>query len=336
MAQDGDQAIATTLLTGFLGSGKTTVLGALVRHPSAGRIAAIINEFGDVDLDHDLIEASSEDVVLLGNGCLCCSIRGNLADTLRDLYQRRAAGAARFDRVVIETSGLVDPTPVLRLLLADAFLADHFRLEAVVTVVDALHGTGQLDRHQESVRQAALADRLLVSKTDLAPANRVEALERRLRRLNPVAEIIRVVAGQIEPDRLLAPAPARREVADAAEDCAGGAHDHDHDAPLHDPSVAAVSARTGTPLQPGDVDALMAALRGLKGPGLLRAKAILQIAGASRPLVIHAVQDMVHEPVPLGGTAPFDAGSRLVVITSGVAREAVLAHLPPVLREAAR
>ena len=135
-------AIPVTLLTGFLGSGKTTVLGHLVKHPAAGRLAVIINEFGDVDLDHDLIDASSEDTVLLGNGCLCCSIRGNLADTLHDLFRRRAAGACAFDRVVIETSGLVDPTPVLALMLGNSELAARFRLDGVVTAVDAVHARG--------------------------------------------------------------------------------------------------------------------------------------------------------------------------------------------------
>lgn len=325
MRERTPDAIPVSLLTGFLGSGKTTVLARLVKHPAAGRIAAVINEFGDIDLDHDLIEASSEDVVLLGNGCLCCSIRGNLAETLIDLETRRAA----FDRVVIETSGLVDPTPVLRLLLSDAGLQRHYDVGAVVTVVDALHGAAQLDAHWESVRQATLADRLLISKTDLASAGAVAALERRLRQLNPVADIIRVVQGAIEPRALLAPADIRRAPGAAAEH-----RHHDHGDHQHDRRIAVLTARSATALHRDDVAALLALLNDLKGPGLLRAKAILEIAGEARPIVVQAVQDMVHDPVPLAGAASENQGSRLVIITWNVPVDEIRARLPAAFRAA--
>jgi G3E family GTPase len=197
------QAIPVSIITGFLGSGKTTLLGKLLKHPAMGETAVLINEFGEVGLDHELIEKVDAETVVMASGCLCCTIRGDLVDSLRSLYFRRVRGEVPpFKRVVIETTGLADPAPILHTLMEDPILEAYFRLDSVVTTVDAVHGASQLDAQFESVKQAAVADRLVVTKTDMREAGDVAALEARLRALNPGAPMIRASFGEIEPDRL--------------------------------------------------------------------------------------------------------------------------------------
>ncbi len=180
-----------SVLTGFLGSGKTTLLSRLIRDPGMARTAVVINEFGEVGLDHLLVAKADENTVLMDSGCICCTIRSDLADTLRDLYMKRLRGEVpEFDRVVIETTGLADPAPILHTLMTDPLVASRFRLDGVVTTVDAVHGSGQLDGHVESLKQAAVADRLVLTKTDIAEAGAVAALRARLRAVNPAATLV--------------------------------------------------------------------------------------------------------------------------------------------------
>ena len=177
-----------SVLTGFLGSGKTTLLSRLIRDPAMARTAVVINEFGEVGLDHLLVAKADENTVLMDSGCICCTIRSDLADTLRDLYMKRLRGEVpEFDRVVIETTGLADPAPILHTLMTDPLVASRFRLDGVVTTIDAVHGSGQLDGHVESLKQAAVADRLVLTKTDIADASTTAALKARLKAVNPAA-----------------------------------------------------------------------------------------------------------------------------------------------------
>ncbi|MFV3074278.1 CobW family GTP-binding protein [Niveispirillum fermenti] len=227
-----------SVLTGFLGSGKTTLLSRLIRDPAMVRTAVVINEFGEVGLDHLLVEQADENTVLMDSGCLCCTIRSDLAETLRDLYMRRMRGdIPEFDRVVIETTGLADPAPILHTLMTDPLIASRFRLDGVVTTIDSVHGMKQLDEHEESLKQAAVADRVVLTKTDIAEPAAVDALRRRLHDLNSGAVHVDAQKDQHLPVLLFDaglynPATKSMDVqrwlkAEAYE--GGHGHDHQHD-----------------------------------------------------------------------------------------------------------
>lgn len=187
--------VPVTLLTGFLGAGKTTVLNEILSDAASGRIAVIVNEFGEVGLDHDLMETSSDDVVLMQSGCLCCTVRGELADTMANLFERRNKGDFDFDRMVIETTGLADPGPILQTLLVDPFLAQNTRMDGVITLVDAVNGPATLDAQFEAVSQVAMADLLVLTKVDRVAPEKLVMLEERLRGLNPKTRLLHAVRG---------------------------------------------------------------------------------------------------------------------------------------------
>src|ERR1700722_4679903 len=228
-----------TLLTGFLGSGKTTALNHIVKQPEMAATAVIINEFGEIGLDHLLVEKATDDVVLMQSGCLCCTIRGDIADTLVNLFVDRAKGRIPgFERVVIETTGLADPAPILHALMSDPIVAERYMVDGVVTTVDAVNGAGTLDAQEEAVKQAAVADRLLLTKCDLASADGRRALEARLAALNPGAPVIEVTGGAGDPAMLFtlglfAPDTKTVEVRrwlgeEALHDAPADAHGHHH------------------------------------------------------------------------------------------------------------
>jgi G3E family GTPase len=321
-------ALPTTLITGFLGSGKTTLLNGLLAHPGMADTAVIINEFGAVGLDHLLIETSFEDAVLLKSGCICCTVRGDLVDTLASLAARRSSGEIpAFSRVAIETTGLADPAPILHLLMADATLKPLYRLDRVVTTVDAMHALSQLDDHYEAAKQAALADRLVLTKTDLVSAEVRAAVLARLAALNPAAPVIVVVNGKVEPDALFADSvasEAQRQDRLAASDALGPHHDHDHDGGdadhyAHHHGIGTVTLVREAPVAWPALRAWLVALAALKGPDLLRVKGIVNVAGRAGPVVVHGVQHVFHPPVELPRWPDQDRRTRIVFITRNIA-----------------
>ena len=199
-----DTAIAVSVITGFLGSGKTTLLNYLLQHPEIDETAVLINEFGEIGLDHLLVEKLDDEVLLLSSGCICCTVQGELVDSLKGLYLKRLAGQLPpFKRVVIETTGLADPIPIITCLMKDPLFKHAYRLESLVTTVDAVYGEGQLDMHPEAVRQAAVSDKIVITKTDLADPSAVAALRERLNSFNPGAWITTAINGQVTPNELL-------------------------------------------------------------------------------------------------------------------------------------
>ena len=315
-----------SIITGFLGSGKTTLLNHVLQDPAMAGAAVIINEFGDISLDHLLIATPNENTVLLSSGCICCSLRGDLVDTLRNLdRQRRGGELPPFDRVLIETSGLADPVPIMQSVVADEQLAPRFEMDGVITLVDAVNGMMQLDQQFQAVKQAAVADRLLFTKTDLAPVS--AALRARLTRINPGAQQLTVRNGAIgAADLFAAGLEAQADASELArwlpvaavaraQALYDGAYQH------HNDGVRAYSLMLDEPVSRAGMAAWLTALASLRGANLLRVKALLNVDGD--PVAVHAVQTLIHEPLELARWPDADRRSRLVFITRDMSRAAI-------------
>jgi len=330
--------IPVTLLTGFLGSGKTTVLNHVLKEPGMAATAVIVNEFGEIGLDHLLVERSSEDVVLLSSGCLCCTVRGDIVDTLTNLFVDRVKGKVPFfARIAIETTGLADPAPILHTLMTDPIVAARYMLDGVVTTVDAVTGEATLDRQPEAVKQAAVADRLLLTKTDLAEPNSRQAIEARLKALNPSAPIVPAANGVVDPARLFNigfydPATKSVDVQRWLRDEAFPAgHEHDHtaaDVNRHDDRIRAFCITRERPISWVALSAWLDGLATMRGDDLLRLKAIVAVSDQpDQPVVLHGVQHLFYPPVLLPHWPSADRRTRMVFITRDLPREAVEATL---------
>jgi G3E family GTPase len=317
--------IPVSIVTGFLGSGKTTLINRLLKRPEMNRVAVIVNELGEIGVDNDLVEVSSEQMMLLNNGCLCCVLRGDLQETLRELFvQRRNGEIIDFDRVIIETTGLADPAPVMQTLLTDTLLLEQFRLDCVVTVVDAVNAIGQLVQFQEPLKQAALADRLVVTKTDLVSGKQLEALTSRLRELNARAPVRIAVNGEIELAYLV-DVGLRRTRADLEEvERWLGATDGHEEGHVHDEAVQSFVLRFERPMPWESFAQCLDVLTALRGPDLLRVKGLVNVVGKAGPMIVQGVQHLFHPPLELAAWPSEDHSTRLVFITRDIPRQTIV------------
>jgi G3E family GTPase len=312
--------ITANLLTGFLGSGKTSLLNRLLRQPDLQDTAVLINEFGDVGLDHLLIEKVEGDVVLLKSGCVCCTIRGDLKDALVRLYDRRQKGEVPpFTRLVIETTGLADPAPIVATLTTDPMLRHHFRMGNVVTVVDAIMGARTLDTYPECARQAAVADRLVISKVDLAPAEQIAALRERLAALNPAADIIES-GGETDAASALMTHDVHDEGTrlDQVRRWLSSEPAGPPPSDIHHRGIAAFVLTADAPLDWAGFGLWLSMLLNRHGNEILRLKGLVAIKGNDTPVVIQGVQHLIHKPMHLKGWPDADRRTRLVVIAHGL------------------
>ncbi|MGE0340562.1 MAG: GTP-binding protein [Xanthobacteraceae bacterium] len=344
------EPLPLNVFTGFLGAGKTTLLNRLLKDPALSDTAVLVNEVGDIGIDHNLYEIVEEGIILLSSGCLCCAVRGDLVNSLENLLRARDNGRCKpFNRVVIETTGIADPASVIHIIMTQPYLTLRYRLDGVVTLVDAVNGMKTLDHHEEAVKQAAMADRIVITKTDLPEgAAQLPALRERLKKLNPAAIVLEgevraealINAGLYNPESKIPDVARwlREEAVIAAEEDAHHHHDHHHghghhhdhhghkhdQASRHDASIKAFSIATETPVALNTLEMFLDLLRSAHGDKILRMKGIVQLADdPERPVVFHVVQHLMHPPARLDAWPDADRRSRMVFITKDIAPEMV-------------
>ena len=343
--------IPSTILTGFLGAGKTTLLNRILREDHGLKIAVIENEFGQENIDNEiLVQDSSEQIVEMNNGCICCTVRGDLIVALSDLARKRAAGELDFDRIIIETTGLANPGPVAQTFFVDEEVGAHYMLDAVLTVVDARHAMAQLDEHEEAQRQVGFADRLLISKTDLVDAGQVAALTARLQRMNPrapvshvdfgkapIAEVLDIRGFNLNDKLELDPAFLSADEAHEHAHDDGGEHAHvhteacdhsnDHHNSVHADDIGAFVFKSARPFDPARLDEFLGSLVQVFGPRMLRYKGVLLMEGAERKVVFQGVHQIMGSDVGAKWGENEERGSKMVFIGKNLPKDVFIRGL---------
>lgn len=324
-----EDLIPVSIITGFLGSGKTTLLNRLLQHDAFRNSLVIVNEFGDIGIDHLLVSAPAENLRLLSNGCLCCEVIGGLVETLADIAQKRASGEiSKFDRVLVETSGLADPVPIIHTLVTNTELSRIFRLDTVVGVVDAVHAVAQINRQDEARKQIAVSDVLLVSKIDLVSDDALHEVQAVVKSINAGAELMHIVQGEVEPEQLFGrgSSDGRSRVPEVerwivSHTNAVPVMGHGLRSTSHAGDVHTFTLFHDTPTNAAGLATWFSMLAGFKGPNLLRLKGIVNVEGD--PYVVHAVQTIFHEPVRLEKWPSEDRRTRIVFIGRKLDRDAI-------------
>jgi G3E family GTPase len=326
--------LPVAVLTGFLGSGKTSLLNAMLKEDILANACVIINEFGEIGIDHLLVEKSDDNIVELASGCLCCTIRGDLIVTITELLARRDAGTVKaFDRIVIETTGLADPAPVLHALMRDDLLLQRLRLEGVITCVDGVNGWATLDAHPEAVKQVAVADRIVLTKLDLlnglAGEEKMFAIIGRLRELNPTARLLTTHRGEATAAKLFTmglfdPATKSMNVQGWLNDEALHKHHHHHDKSRHDAHIRSFAFSDSRAISPQGLELFFELLASYHGANMLRMKGLIKTSDdPARPLAVHGVQHVFHPPIRMKDWPDGRAETRLVFIVKDIEKSEI-------------
>ena len=331
--------IPVTLITGFLGSGKTTLLSSILKKKEMQKTAVIINEFGEIGLDHALIEHTDENIVELQSGCICCTIQGDLNKTLIDLFDKMMNGkVSSFNRILIETTGLANPVPIIHTLMSSIELIRIYSLDGVITVVDSINGEKTLDLHEESLKQLALAEKIILSKTDIVDKDEINSLIYRIKEINPVSQIVFSKFGNIPLEEIFGlgaydPYKKSEDVKKwlAAEKYKDKKHHHHHDVNRHSENIRAFSMMSEKPVNMIAFSFFRDMITAALGANLLRMKGIINIAGEEHPAVIHGVQHIFH-PVQWLETWPDnDRRTKLVFITQNIKKEQIEDFFRPLM-----
>jgi len=338
--------IQVSLLTGFLGSGKTTLLNALLRHEAMAETAVLINEFGDIGIDHSLVETVDPDMIELTTGCLCCTVQGDLTRALREIFLKRVNKEIKpFQRVLIESTGLADPAPVIQTLVNDPVIAHRYSLDGIIATIDALHAPGQLIRHEECKRQAAVADRLVITKTDMATTGQISLCKEALHNLNPAAPTFETESGNIHPDKLFDcglfnPSKKTYDVqnwlkAESYHDKHDHGHDHrTHDKNRHDENINAWCLEYQDPISWPVFIAWIQTIIDNHGEKILRIKGIVNIEGEEQPIAIHGVQHIFHPPAKLPAWPDQNRDTKMVFIVDRLSQAEIEKQLERLITNA--